>query len=128
MKPPPPSHDAPAPDAPPEWDDDWAKGLLGQYALAGITMMEADHQTVRSNGQYHGRIVEVNRSGVKIACEGHWHGKTVTVPADQRAFEPAGPGRYRLKSTGEEIEDPDILTSWTIYSPSPSEPDPANAP
>jgi hypothetical protein len=100
-----------------EWDEDWAKWLLEQYALVGITIIEADGETVRSQGQYHGRVVEVNRSGVTIACEGHWHGETVNVPPDQRAFNPARPGEYRLRSTGEVIKDPDVLTNWTIHTP-----------
>jgi hypothetical protein len=123
----PPSYDpAPAAEKPPEWDDDWAKWLLGRYALVGITTMEADRETVRSQAQYHGRIVEVDRSGVTIACEGRWRGQKVTVPPDKMAFEPAAPRQYRLRSTGEVIDDPDILTSWTIFDPAPSETDRAN--
>jgi hypothetical protein len=105
-------------DPEPDWDEDWAKWLLGQYALVGITRIEADGKTVRSKDQYHGRIVEVIPSGVTIACEGHWQGETITVPADQEAFHPARPAQYKLKSTGEMIDNPDVLTSWTSTAPS----------
>jgi hypothetical protein len=126
---PPSSHDDPEPatEKPPEWDNDWAKWLLGQYALVGITRMAADRETVRSIEQHHGRIVAVNRRGVTIACEGHWQGKTVKLPPDQRAFSPARPGQYCLKSTGELVNDPDIVTSWTIYDTAASEPDSQDA-
>jgi hypothetical protein len=34
-----------------------------------------------------------------------------------RAFQPAPPGEYRLKSTGEIVVDPDLLSTWTIRRP-----------
>ena len=125
MTAPPPSCDELFPAAlgrPPEWDEEWARWLLGQYALVGITFVEADGGTVHSKGQYHGRVVEVNRSGITIACEGHWLGQKLTVPADQRAFQPARPGRYQLKATAEAIDDPDVLATWTMSAPSPGDP------
>jgi hypothetical protein len=103
---------------PPEWDDEWAKWLQGQYTLIGITLYEPDGTTLRSVSQYHGRIIEVKQDGVLIACEGVWEGQTVNVPPDQRAFTPAKPGRYTLKSTGEMIDDPDVLTTWAITASS----------
>lgn len=107
-------------DGAPEWDDDWAKWLLGQYALVGITRYDADGTTICSHEQYHGRVVDVARSGVTVACEGVHEGQSVTVPPDQYAFQPARPGQYRLKSTEEIVDDPDVLSSWNIYPPAPS--------
>ena len=103
----------------PEWDDGWAEWLLGKYALVGITRYEADGTTVRSKGQYHGIIVEVSRHReIKIACEGRWRGETMTLPPVLQSFKQAKPGRYELKSTGEIVDDPDVVATWRITAPS----------
>jgi hypothetical protein len=102
--------------SPPEWDDDLAERHLGQYALVGITIVASDQETVLSQFQYHGRIVEAHpRRGIKIACEGAYQGKTLNFPPGQHAFRPAPPGDYELRSTGELVKDPDVLSIWTRY-------------
>ena len=94
---------------------DW---LVGKTILAGITFLPADGETVKSQGQYHGKIVRADRkSGIAIECEGVWSGKTMTLPPVISAFRPADPGEYRLRSTGEVIKDPDVLTTWSITEP-----------
>jgi hypothetical protein len=39
------------------------------------------------------------------------------LPPSLAAFELAKPGRYTLKSTGEVIDDPDVLVSWGATKP-----------
>jgi len=39
------------------------------------------------------------------------------LPPEPEAYEPAPPGEYRLRSTGEVVVDPDYLTTWTVGSP-----------
>jgi hypothetical protein len=51
---------------------------------------------------------------VTVRLQGRREGETYVLPAHASAFEPADPGSYRLRSTGETIEDPDYLTTWTI--------------
>ena len=42
--------------------------------------------------------------------------ETYTLPPDLRNYEPAAPGEYRLRSTGEVVADPDFISNWTITS------------
>ncbi|HEV2489437.1 MAG TPA: hypothetical protein VGT03_06495 [Candidatus Acidoferrales bacterium] len=44
-------------------------------------------------------------------------GSEFTLPPDLRVLEPAPPGEYRLRSTGEVIVDPDYLCSYTVTRP-----------
>jgi hypothetical protein len=50
-------------------------------------------------------------------CEGVWCGKTITLPPQTGAFGPANRGKYRLRSTGEIIKDPNVLATWSITPP-----------
>jgi hypothetical protein len=105
-------------DSPPAWDQEEADGLVGLLVLAGITYLAADGKTVTSQVQCWGRIVSAKPDGVAVACEGKlWAGETMTLPPDLRAFQAARSGDYRLRSTGETVENPDLTTSWTITQP-----------
>jgi hypothetical protein len=87
---------------PPHWDQDEADGLVGQLLLAGVTYLAADGKTVTSKVQCWGRIISATPDGIAIICEGKmWTGQTVTLPPHLPAFEAAGPGEYKLHSTGE---------------------------
>jgi hypothetical protein len=108
-------------DGPPEWDQSEADWLIGKTVLIGITNLESDGATIQSQGQYYGKIVRADRGfGIVIECEGVWAGETITLPPDTSAFHPADPGEYRLRSTGEIIKDPDVLTTWSITAPARS--------
>jgi hypothetical protein len=103
---------------PPAWDQKDADGLVGQLVLAGITYLAADGKTATSQVQCWGRIVSAKSEGIAIICEGKtWAGQTMTLPPHLSAFQAAGPGEYRLRSTGETVEDLDLTTSWTITQP-----------
>ncbi len=92
--------------------------MIGKIALVGITILTSDGVTIKSRGQYHGRIVRADRSaGIAIECEGIWSGKTITLPPVTAAFRPANSGEYRLRSTGEIIKGPDVLTTWSFTEP-----------
>ena len=100
---------------PPSWDQEEADGLVGQLLLAGITYVAADGKTVTSQVQCWGRIVSAKPQGIAVVCEGKmWAGQTMTLPPHLSAFEVARPGEYRLRSTSETVENPDLMTSWTI--------------
>lgn len=106
------------PQGPPAWDQDEADFLVGKYALVGVTYLASDGQTVTSQGQYHGRIVSAEEKvGIKIECEGKWAGQTMGLPPDLRAFQLAGPGEYKLRSTGEVVKNPDVLATWSVTEP-----------
>jgi hypothetical protein len=41
------------------------------------------------------------------------------LPPDPRGIQKADPGIYKFRSTGEEIENPDYLATWTCTKPKP---------
>jgi hypothetical protein len=95
--------------------------LIGKIVLVGITRRASDGTTIKSHGQYHGKIVRADRgAGIAIECEGIWSGETITLPPMTGAFHPVNSGEYRLRSTGEIIKDPDVLTTWSIIEPAKS--------
>ena len=104
-------------DGPPEWDEELAERIIGKTLLIGITYVDPGG-SVMERVQFHGIVVEAKRGhGISIACQGENVGRRYTVPPDLRSFQPAEPGEYRLKSTGEIIKDPDYTSSWTIRRP-----------
>jgi hypothetical protein len=108
-------------DGPSVWDQEEADGLVGRLVLVGVTYLAADGKTVNSQAQRYGRIVSANEtSGFEIACEGKWAGETMKLPPVLKAFHSARPGQYRLRSTGETIENPDLTTAWSVTEPSRS--------
>jgi hypothetical protein len=107
--------------AKPPWDQREADRLIGKYVLAGVTYLASDDETVLSQLQYHGKITKAEpRVGFTIECEGASAGKTMVLPPDLRAFQVAGMGQYRLRSTGEVINDPDMLTTLSVVQHSKS--------
>jgi len=101
--------------SPPPWDQEDADGLVGLLVLAGITYVAADGKTAATQVQCWGRIASAKPEGITIICEGKtWAGQTMTLPPHLSAFEAARPEEYRLRSTGETIENPDLTTRWTV--------------
>jgi hypothetical protein len=90
------------------------RSLLGKYVLIGITRV-ADDGTLIEKVECHGRIALVDGdAGIKIVRS---DGEVLTLPPDPDSFREAKPGVYRLRSTGEEVVDPDLTTVWTIREP-----------
>ena len=88
--------------------------LLGKYVLIGITRIAVD-DTVLEQSEHHGRIALVDPDdGIKVVLS---DGEVLTLPPDLDSFHPAQPGIYKLRSTGEEVVDPDFTTVWTIREP-----------
>lgn len=95
-------------------DEEFAAELVGTHLLVGVTHVDHGGNVVRQE-QFHGTVLRANATeGVVIvdsAGEEHW------VPLDREAFRLADPGTYRLRSTGEEVVDPEWLSTWTVYPP-----------
>ncbi|HEY4141084.1 MAG TPA: hypothetical protein VGM57_06710 [Pseudolabrys sp.] len=105
-------------DEPPEWDQEEAGWLLGKYVIVGVTRLRADGATLIGQAQYHGKIITVDKKkGVEIECAGKWLGQHIWLPPHLSAFDPADKGEYRLRSTGEVVNDPDVVSSWTVKEP-----------
>ncbi|MET0313879.1 MAG: hypothetical protein ABW275_05755 [Hansschlegelia sp.] len=117
---PPPGPSSFDPDEDKHWDDEDADWLIGKYALVGITWLKADGETVARQVQQHGPIVKVDREGIAIDCQGAGAGETLFLPPATSFFAVADPGRYRLRSTGEVVVDPDVLATWSVQEPTRS--------
>ena len=61
-----------------------------------------------------GEIVAVNENTVHIK---KMNGEEFSIPNDLSAIEPAEPGEYKLRSTGEVVKNPDYLSTWIITRP-----------
>lgn len=95
-------------------DDQFAAELLGTDVLVGVTMV--DHAgNVKERRQFHAQVVQASvEDGVTLVdTEGgeHW------LPLDRQAYEPAEPGEYQLRSTGQVVVDPTWLTKWIVSPP-----------
>jgi hypothetical protein len=97
-----------------DWDEQQAATLVGKHVLVGLTYVNADG-TVRKQAQVHGRITAVDETMVTVRL--HDSEEDFTLPPIWEAFEPAEPGEYRLRSTGEVVVDPDLLASFSITTP-----------
>lgn len=104
-------------DGPPAWDEGLATYAPGKYLLVGITYLDAEGVFLRQ-AQMHGVIESADpKHGFRVALRGARDGEFYTLPPDPRAFQPAAPGEYRLRESGETIVDPDLLATWTLYAP-----------
>jgi hypothetical protein len=97
-----------------EFDDDVAATLIGKYVLAGITHRNRDTDHIEGYSQLHGRIVAADKvKGILVRHPAT--GSEFTLPPATNRFEQADAGVYRLKASGEEVVDPDLLCTWTLY-------------
>ena len=92
-------------------DDAEAARLIGKHLLVGLSYLNADGTVLRKS-QIHGRITSVDKGILTMRL--HGSDKDFTLPLDLNSIEPADPGEYRLRSTGEVVVNPDLLSSWTI--------------
>ena len=100
----------------PAWDEVFAAELVGSLVLVGITY--EDPAGPRQE-QFYGVVEAADpERGITLLLSGSRDGDRYYLPPDLRAFEPAPPGSYRLRSTGEVVLDPDFTSSWTINPPS----------
>lgn len=90
------------------------KEVLGKTVIIGITKVNHDGKAL-SQEQHFGRIVRMDNA-IHVELES---GCDFTLPPDLSSFRRAKPGIYRLRSTGQQIENPDFTTTWTVHPPSP---------
>ena len=99
---------------PAEWDDARARAMIGKTIIIGLIMVGPTRQ-VENETQMHGVIVEADGEvGLTVQLAGQREGETYTLPPDLRALKPGERGLYTLKSTGEQIRNPDFTTSWAM--------------
>jgi hypothetical protein len=106
------------------WDEEDAKALMGKRVLVGVTYLD-EHDNETRQTQYFGTVISVHeRDGIRVQCEGSRIGEIEWLPPAPRMLSPAKLGSYRLRSTGEVVEDPDFTTAW-ISRPGPGPQEPA---
>jgi hypothetical protein len=86
---------------------------IGKHLLAGLTYVDADGQIVRQS-QLHGNITRITAEGIFFEQP---DGGELSLPPDLDSLQPARPGTYRLRTTGEVVTNPDFVSSWTIKAP-----------
>jgi hypothetical protein len=105
----------------PAWDERRARELVGKLVLLGLTFTDSDGEVIEQAQRY-GMVEAADADSgfaIRLISEGHpWDGELYRVPPDIRPFAEAKPGIYRLRSTGEEVVDPDFTATWEIQSPS----------
>jgi hypothetical protein len=112
------------PEDAPTWDEDRAQELIGKTVLIGLTFARA-HGEVIEQVQRHGVVEHADQDagiGVRLVGPGQvWDRELYVLPPVLSSFVDAAPGSYRLRSTGETIVDPDLMSTWEIRSPSADE-------
>ncbi len=89
--------------------------LIGKTILIGITYLDNSEVEIEKI-QFWGTVTYADKQrGIVIKKAND--GKDFVLPPDITAISPANPGKYRLRSTGEVIVNPDLLTTWTIKKP-----------
>lgn len=89
-----------------------ADALIGKTVLIGKTYQKPDGTVVKRT-QQHGTIKEVHITD-GIAIQLHNSDEVVWLPPDIRGWQPTLPGIYTSKTTGEEVENPDYITTWIV--------------
>ena len=98
-----------------QWDDVAAQRLIGATVLIGVTHLLPEGPLQE---QMFGTVISADPTdGVSIMLEGSRAGETCRLPPDLSGFQPAPPGDYRLRSTGEVVKDPDYTSTWTVDPP-----------
>ena len=106
----------PADSGPPSLDLALVERVVGKRLLIGLTYLEQNGDFVEQK-QLHGLVEEISmEAGIVVRLN---DGAVCRLPPDLRGLAEALPGTYRLRSTGEEVEDPDYLYTWTITKAPP---------
>ena len=100
----------------PPFDQKKANSFLGKYVIVGLNFEDKTGSPLpEKQNQLHGRIIAVHPSkGFCIQLGGKNAGKTYWLPPDLRPFEDAQHGAYRLRSNGEIVKDPDLISNWIV--------------
>ena len=110
-------HPAHFDDGRPPFDHSFAQELLGKHVLVGITIQDRRGE-FRRREQFHGTVVSVSeQAGIVLSLLGTRAGESKTLPPMTGVFEPALPGTYSLKETGEEVVDPAFTCTWVLTQP-----------
>jgi hypothetical protein len=91
-----------------------SRDVIGKRVLVGLTFVDATGRVDRRT-QFWGPIVHVGEGELTIRRVDT--GEEITLPAEVDQLNVANPGTYELNDTGELVDDPDFLSSWTVSHP-----------
>jgi hypothetical protein len=95
-----------------KFSDKQVATLLGSHLLVGFTYLRPDGGLDRRL-QFHGTVESVGEDVVEVRRADT--GEIFTLPSAPEAYEPAPPGEYRLKTTGEVVVDPDFTCTYEVH-------------
>lgn len=84
--------------------------LVGKVLLVGITYYTQDNEYIEQK-QFYGIVTEATESVIRIKQK---NGTETALPPDLSSTKRARPGKYKLRSTGEVVVDPDFLSTWNL--------------
>ena len=90
-----------------------ATDLVGKSILIGITYVDPEGEELY-RAQMHGVVASASTSNVEVMLRGERHGQNFSLPPDPRFYSVAKPGEYRLRSTGEVINNPQVLCTAVL--------------
>ena len=97
------------------WDEEFAQGLIGKTLLVGLTWVDPAGDRLE---QMHGEVVSVDaRRGIELRLAGGRAGDAFRLPPDLRGIVAATSASYRLRGTGEVVDNPDFTATWVIHPP-----------
>lgn len=96
-----------------------AEEMIGKVVLVGVTRMDCAENIIGLE-QYFGRVLRINLREGLVISRGDT-GEEMSLPPMLERYEPAEKGKYKLKSTGRTVKNPDYMAAWTIYPPRTSE-------
>ncbi len=97
------------------FDSQFAQQLLGKYIVVGITYLKPNGDLDYLQ-QLHGIVKTVSeQEGISIELKGVYDGEEWSMPPVTSNIHEATSGIYRLRSTGEEVDDPDFTSTWKVY-------------
>lgn len=86
------------------------ESIVGKTIIVGITYIDKEENIIKTS-QYVGKIIEADENQ-GIVIEEKNSKEILAIPPQLSAIEIAKPGEYKLKSTGEIVVDPDLLSTW----------------
>jgi hypothetical protein len=100
-------------------DQSWLKSLISKRILVGLTWVDEAGATC-SQEQFHGIITSATPRGVVVRrSDGR---RDFTLPSRPEFIKVAEPGHYRLRTSGEVVENPDLLCAMNMVA-QPSTPE-----
>lgn len=91
-----------------------ARSLKDKHVIVGLTYLNKSGKAYKRI-QYHGSVLSVDpKDGVEIWENGT--AKVQSLPPDLRAWSRAKDGTYTARTSGEEVDNVDFISSWVVLS------------